>query len=145
MKIPKLNNWSIEFSDYDLMFVQIKSSNNILAGAISRLKTLDIYEEPLYNPKTSHAMTHIIEIVTTDLQTISINKLYTKQKRDIHFRKLAVQSDHKNKNTFKAVIISPDGLLQKQQYLHGLNYDVTIAPWSVAPIIPHEFYASKGH
>ena len=34
MKIPKLNHWSMELPDYKLMFVHIKDSNNILAGAV---------------------------------------------------------------------------------------------------------------
>ena len=43
MKIPKLNCVSIELSDYNLNFLHIKGQDNILADAISRLKTLDIY------------------------------------------------------------------------------------------------------
>ena len=62
---------------------------------------------------------------------------------DIHCRKLAAQLHYKNKNTFKPVMISPDGPLQKQQYVHGLKYDVTMATHSVVPIIPHEFHDSK--
>ena len=32
-------------------------------------------------------------------------------------------------------MISPDGLLQNQQYVHGVKYDVTMAPHIVVPII----------
>ena len=38
----------------------MKGSNNILADAISRLKTLDIYGEPLESPKTSNMTNCII-------------------------------------------------------------------------------------
>ena len=43
------------------------------------------------------------------------------------------------------VMTSPDGLLQKQQYVHGLKYDVTVAPHSIVPIILYEFHNSKRH
>ena len=56
MKVPKLDHWPIELSDYNLFFVHIKGSNNILVDAISRLKTLDIYRDPLENPKSTAAI-----------------------------------------------------------------------------------------
>ena len=51
MRISKLNHWSLELSDYNLMFFHIKGSNSILADEISRLKTLVIYKDPLVYPK----------------------------------------------------------------------------------------------
>ena len=68
-----------------------------------------------------------------------------KTKQDIHCRNSAAQPHHKDKNTFNLVMIFPDGLLQKQQYAHGLKYDVIIAPHSMVPVILHEFHNSKGH
>ena len=90
-------------------------------------------------------MSFIAEMVTTDIQTWSVDKLCTKQKEDIHFRNLAAQSHHKNKNTFNRIMISPYGLLQNQQYVHGLKYDVTVVPHSVLPVILCQFHNSKGH
>ena len=89
----------MELSDYNLMFVYIKGSKNILAGGISRLMTQDIYRDPLENPKTSKTMNCIAEY----------------------------------KNSFNPVMFSPDGLLQKQQYVHGLKY-IIVAPYSIIPI-----------
>ena len=116
---------------------QGQDCNNILADAISRLKTLDIYKELLDHPETSDTMTCIAEMVTIDVQTLSIDKLHSKQKKEIHCRNLAAQSYFKNRNRFNPVMISPDGLLQK--HIHGLKYYVTIAPCSVVPLFPHEF------
>ena len=42
-------------------------------------------------------------------------------------------------------MISPDSLLQKQQYVHRLKYDVTIVPHSIVPVILHESHNSKGN
>ena len=39
IKVAKLNRWFMELADYNIMFVYIKGKNNVLADAISRLKT----------------------------------------------------------------------------------------------------------
>ena len=72
--IPKCNCWSMELSDYNLTFIYIKGSKNILSDAISRLKTLDIYKEPLDNPNTSDTITCIAEMVNNDLHSHITNK-----------------------------------------------------------------------
>ena len=38
MTVPKLNQWAMELKDYNITFVPINSSSNILANTISRLK-----------------------------------------------------------------------------------------------------------
>ena len=68
MKIPKLNHWSMELSHYNLTFVHIKVSNNSLADAISKLKTLHIYWDPLENPKTT-AINDTEEFIAEALHT----------------------------------------------------------------------------
>ena len=46
MKIAKLDRWAMLMQEYDTKSVHIKGKDNILAHAISRLCTLDIYEDP---------------------------------------------------------------------------------------------------
>ena len=41
--------------------------------------------------------------------------------------------------------ISTDGILQKQQYICGLKIDITMAPYSIVPVILYEFHNCKGH
>ena len=43
MKIAKLDRWAMLLQEYDITFVDIKGNDNILADAISRLCTIDIY------------------------------------------------------------------------------------------------------
>ena len=107
----------MELSDYNLKFIHIKGINIILADTISRLKLLDIYREPLENPKTFDTVKCFLEMVTTDIQTLSIHNLNTEQKKDISYRNSAAQSHHKNKNSFNPVTIYANDLLQKQQYI----------------------------
>ena len=43
MKIAKLDRWAMLLQVYDIQFIHIKGMDNILADAISRLHTIDIY------------------------------------------------------------------------------------------------------
>ena len=42
----------MELADYNIICMHINDKNNVLADVISRLKTLNIYKEPLEDPKT---------------------------------------------------------------------------------------------
>ena len=46
MKIAKLDRWAMLLQEYDIKFIHIKGKDNFLADAISRLYTIDIYEDP---------------------------------------------------------------------------------------------------
>ena len=48
--------------EYDITFVHIKGKDNILADAISRLRTIDIYKRAL---ETQHS--HVVKTTTTQL------------------------------------------------------------------------------
>ena len=77
MKIPMLDHWSMKLSDYNLTFVHMKGTDNILADAISRLKMLDIYMEPLENPNIAalnNTEKCIAEVVANKLQTLSTHR-----------------------------------------------------------------------
>ena len=41
----------MELAYYNIMFIHIKGINNVLADTVSRLRKLNIYKEPLENPK----------------------------------------------------------------------------------------------
>ena len=49
MKIAKLNSWAMLLQEYDITVVHIRGKDNILTDAISRLCTIDIYEETIEN------------------------------------------------------------------------------------------------
>ena len=46
MKIAKLDRWAMLPQEYNIRFIDIKDKDNILGDAISRLCTIDIYEDP---------------------------------------------------------------------------------------------------
>ena len=47
MKIAKLDRWVMLLQGYDITFVHIRGKDNILADAISRLHTINVYEEAI--------------------------------------------------------------------------------------------------
>ena len=70
----------MELADYNIMFVNIKNQNNVLEDAISRLKTLNTYKEPLGNPRTSVVSImqgNFMEIQANDMHTLSTTMLCT--------------------------------------------------------------------
>ena len=54
-----------------------------------------------------------MELCATDMHTISTAMLYTEEKWDITCRKLVPKLYHNNKNSFRLVIMSANGILQK--------------------------------
>ena len=47
MKIAKLDRWAMLLQEYDITFVHIRGKDYILTDAISRLCTIDIYEDAI--------------------------------------------------------------------------------------------------
>ena len=95
IKIPKLNRLSMEFANYNIVFLHIKGKNNGLVDAISRLKTLDIYKESLEKPKipaVSNMQGHFMEICATDMHTSGTIMICTEQKWGIICKTLESQS-----------------------------------------------------
>ena len=73
----------MELSDYYLTFVHIKGTDNILADSISRLKMLEIYTDPLENPKTAalgNKEKCIAEMVARKIQTLSTDSRHAGKK-----------------------------------------------------------------
>ena len=92
MKIPRLDQWAMELEDYNISFVHIKGSNNILADAISRLKMLAIYRDPIEDQimlKASNSQHCITEVNTNKPHILNSNVPYADQKWDITCKKIS--------------------------------------------------------
>ena len=62
----------MKFADYNITFVYIKGTNNVSADTMSRLKTLNIYKEPLENSKSqvvNKTQGIVMEIWATNMHT----------------------------------------------------------------------------
>ena len=73
----------MELADYNITFLYIKSKNNFLADAISKLKMVNIYEEPLENPKAQvviNAQEVVTEMCATNMHTVNTRTICSEQK-----------------------------------------------------------------
>ena len=74
----------MQLVDYNITFVHIKGKHSILADAISRLKTLNIYKEALENPTAQVVNTSqqvFMEVCATTMHTLSIDMLLMSKSR----------------------------------------------------------------
>ena len=55
MKIAKLGRWAMLLQKYDITFTHIRGKDNILTDAISWLRTINIYVDPVEN-KPQHSL-----------------------------------------------------------------------------------------
>ena len=86
-----------------------------------------------------------MEVLPTNMHIVSTTLVCTEQKWDMTCQKLASQLCHNNKSNFNSVTMSANGILQKQQYVHVLKHDITMALHSLVPTILHEFHDSENH
>ena len=126
------------------MFIHFKGKHNILVDAISSLKMLNIYEEPLETQTqvVINRQQFVTEVCATNMHTLSVGTLCNEQE---WYKMCRTLVSYSNKNSFNSVTVSARGILQKHQYIHWLQHDVAIAPCSLLPMILHKFHDSKGH
>ena len=67
MKIAKLDRWAMLLQEYDITFVHLKGKDNILAYAISRICTIDIYKKAIETKDS-----HVVKIPTQQVDTIEL-------------------------------------------------------------------------
>ena len=108
---------------------------------MSMLKMLNIYKEPLENQNVQ--VVNITQQAISEVCATILHTVWIKQTLDKTHYKLALQICHINKNSSKSFALSADGVLQKNQYIHFLQYDITIVPSSLLPTILHEFHDLK--
>ena len=116
--------------------------------AILRLKILNMHKKPLENPKVqviNNTQWVVTKVCATRMHTIGIAILCHEQNWDKMCKMVISKIHHNNKISPKSFTLSADGVLQKHQYIHGLQHDITIAPCSLVHTILHYFHDSKGN
>ena len=132
-----------------------KAKNNIVADAISRLCTIDIYEKAI---ETQHS--HVTKTATTQLdetfehiqyidsspllQLLNMNSttLCTLQKQD-KFHKNKVPDLHSGINS--TFYLNNDSILKWTLVINNLQVHTTFVPFALSHTLLHEFYNCRGH
>ena len=156
MKIAKLDRWVMLLQEYDINFAHIKGKDNILAHAISRLCTIDIYEDPAevkfkHSPvpksqpepsKTTDEIQLLAAGTTQQLLNITTKTLSRLQKQD-KFYKMKV---HEMKTgTHNEFYLNSKNILKRKIIVNNLEVNTIIIPAPLTYTLLHEFYNCKGH
>ena len=154
MKIAKLDRWAMLLQEYDMTFVHIKGKDNILADAISRLRTLDIYEKTTESqhsptikvPRTQQEGTIdlIQNIDSTPLPqslNMSSTTLQTLQKQDKFCKNKACELHLGNKSSF---YLNHEGILKCILVINNLELSIIVVQLTLTNTLLHEFYNCRG-
>ena len=140
--------------EYDITFVHMRGKDNILTDAISRLCTIDIYEEAIENHHLPITQTttqveenveqiqHINSPQPPQLLNINSTTLCTLQKQD-KFCKNKVQELHSGiDSTF---YLNTDSILKWIVVINNPEVCTTVVPLTLIHTLLHEFHNGRGH
>ena len=155
MKIAKLDRWVMLLQEYDITFVHIKGKDNILADAISRLCTIDIYKKAI---ETQHS--HAVKTATTQLdetveqiqhvnsspllQSLNMNSttLHTLQKQDKFCKNKAHKLHSGIDNSF---YLNTDSIPKCILIINNLEVSTAVVPLALTNTLIHKFHNCRGH
>ena len=155
MKIAKLDRWAMLLQEYDITFVHMKGKDILLADAISRLHTIDIYEKAV---ETQHS--HVVKKTTTQLdktveqiqhvdssplpQSLNINSttLCTLQKQDKFCKNKVCKLHSGIDSTF---YLNNDSILKQALIINNLEVCTMVVPLALTNTPIHEFHTCRGH
>ena len=156
MKIAKLDRWAMLLQEYDIKLIHIKGKDNILADAISRFCTLDIYKDPEEvkvkptsvpeNLQTSSKTQDEIELIDVripqQLLNITTKTLKRLQKQDeIYKRKV-----YKIKTGMSDdIYLNSENVLKSKIVVNHLEVNTTVIPTPLIYTLLHEYHSCKGH
>ena len=156
MKIAKLDSWVMLFQEYDITFVHIRGKDNILADTVSRLHTIDVYENALEN-KHHHSLGTQDETLASHktkqkqqldsatpplLLNMNTTTLQNLQQQD-QFCKNKVRELHTNVND--VFYLNTDGILKQKVIINNLEVNATVVPSALTYTLKHEFHNCRGH
>ena len=156
MNIAKLDRWAMLLQEYDITFLHIRGKDNILADAISRLCTINVYDNAVEN-KQHHSLgtqdtTHSskgaenIQLLNSttppQLLNISTTTLKNLQKQD-KFCKNRVLELHADIND--KFYLNIDSILKCKIIVNNLEVNTTVVPSTLTCTFMHESHNCRGH
>ena len=153
MKIAKLDRWAMLLQEYDITSVRIKEKDNILANAICRLCTLDIYEKAVETQHSPAVKTtikqqegtieHIQHIDSGPLlQSLNMNSttLHTLQKQDRFCKNKACELHSGINSSF---YLNTNSILKHTLIINNLELRMTVIPLALANMLIHNFIIAE--
>ena len=155
MKIAILDRWAMLLQEHDIKFIPIKDKNNILADAISRLPSIDIYEDPTEvklkpspipesQPESSNT-TDEIQLVDArtpqELLNITTKTLRRLQKQDKFCKKKVHEIKTGTPNEF---YLSSKNILKRKLIVKSIEVNAIVIPTPLTYSLLHEFHNCKG-
>ena len=156
MKIAKIDRWAMLLQEYGIKFIHIKGKDNILADAISRLCTIDIYEDPT-EVKLKHSsvlksqlecskLTDEVQLLdakaTQQLLNITTNTLKRLQKQDKFCKTKVCRIKTGTHNEF---YLNSKNILKMKIIVSNLRVNVIVIPTPLTYTLLHEFHNCNGH
>ena len=155
MKIAKLDRWVMLLQEYDITFVHIKGKDNILANAISRLHTLDIYKKAI---ETQH--TPVVKTTTTQQeytieciqhidsaplpQSLNMDSatLCTLQNQEKFCKNKACELHSGINSSF---YLNTNSIQKHMLITNNLELRMTVVPLALTNMLIQEFHNCRGH
>ena len=156
MEITKLDRWAMLLQEYDISFIHIRGKDNILADAISRLCTINIYEDlaedkSLHTPtaqNTAHSIKATDNVQLLDSGTaqqhlnITTTMLQNLQKPDKFCRKKVCELHTGLKSHF---YLNNKNILKRKIIVNNLEVNAIVIPALLIYTLLYEFHNCKGH
>ena len=154
MKIAKLDRWAMLLQEYDIIFIYIKGKDNILTDTISRLCTINIYEDPAkvkpqHSPKSQPESSQVTDEVqlldagnAQQLLNITTKTLRRLQKQDGFCKRIV----HELKTgTHDEFYLNNKNILKRKIIVNNLEVSTIVIITPLIYTLHHEFHKCKGH
>ena len=141
--------------EYAITFVHIKGKDNILADAISRLCTLDIYKKAMETQHSTAVKTTttqqedtIEHIQQTDSAPL-LQSLNMDSATYVHYKNKIGSVKIKHVNYIQALnssfYLNTDSILKHTLTINNLELRMTVVPLALTNMLIHEFHNCRGH
>ena len=154
MKIAKVDRWVMLLQEYDITFVHIKGKDNILANAISRLCTIDIYQKATEtqhshavktaDPQLDDTVEQIQHVDSSPLlQSLNMNSttLHALQKQD-RFSKNKAHKLHSGIGS--SFYLNTEGILKCTLVINNLEVSTIVVPLALTNTLIQKFHDCRG-
>ena len=155
MSSPVLDHWALELQHFDIQLQHILGKKNVVADAISRLRTLGLYQDNGNDDQTItdddvvenvveeiHAIEWVPNSSGYNMEKINLDVLREEQWQDTFCIKKVKTLRTKQDDSF---MLDENSILQKMVRLRYTIEPTIVVPRKLTSLIIVEFHSGKGH